>query len=67
MPLNTKNQWHFLKKHRDLLKSYHFDAKNSLFTGAKHRNEIYIAFSMLKMPYFRVLSIGMKFTQYFRC
>lgn len=46
---------------------YPFDAKNTLFTRVKHRNEIYIAFPMLKMPYFRVLSIGMKFTQYFRC
>ncbi len=46
MPLNTKNQWHFLKR---------------IGIGSK------VILSMLKMPYFLVLSIGMKFIKHFRC
>ena len=48
----------FFKKHRDWLKSYPFDAKNALFSGVEHRNEIYTVFSMLKIGKRSEKSIG---------
>lgn len=55
----------FLKKHRDWLKSYPFDAQNALFSGVEHRKEIYTAFSMQKICKMSEKSIGNRWKNVF--
>ena len=44
-----------------------FDAENELFTRTKHRNELYLNFSMLKIVQIGKNSIGIDCKSVFRC